>query len=149
MKTTVSIKKEQFEKGGDLQREWFLVDAENQTLGRLASQISKILIGKHKPIYTPHTDTGDYIVVINSEKIKLSGKKWTDKLYYRHTGYPGGLKTSTALDLFNKNPNLLITNAVKGMMPKNKLCRQSINKLKVYSGSDHPHIGQNPQKIEL
>ena len=149
MKTTISAKKEQFEAKGDLTRAWHLVDAKDQTLGRLATAIAKILQGKDKPIYTPHVDTGDYVVVVNAEKIKLSGNKLTDKMYYHHTGYPGGIKAASAERLLDNNPTALLENAVKGMMPKNKLSRQSILKLKVYAGEEHPHQANQPKLKEL
>lgn len=149
MKTTVSVRKEQYEKGGDLTRNWFFVDAEGKTLGRLSTEVAKVLQGKHKPIYTAHVDTGDFVIVINAEKIKVTGKKLTDKIYYHHTGYPGGIKSISAEALLQKNPTMLVENAVKGMMPKNKLSRQAINKLKVYVGSEHPHQNHNPQPLEI
>ncbi|MCP4754147.1 MAG: 50S ribosomal protein L13 [Proteobacteria bacterium] len=149
MKTTQSIRKEQFGNKGDLSRDWFCVDATDQTLGRLSSVIAKILQGKHKPIYTPHVDTGDFVVVVNAEKIKMTGKKLTDKIYYHHTGYPGGIKSSNAEDLLKKNPTALISKAVKGMMPKNKLNRKSLMKLKVYAGPEHPHQNHQPQPLEI
>ncbi len=149
MKTTVSIRKEQFDQKGDLTRSWFFVDAEGKTLGRLSTEIAKVLQGKHKPIYTPHVDTGDYVVVVNAEKIKITGKKMTDKIYYHHTGYPGGIKSISAAALLKKNPTALVEKAVKGMMPKNKLNRQALNKLKVYVGAEHPHQNHNPQPLEI
>jgi len=149
MKTTVSIRKEQFEQKGDLTRSWFFVDAEGKTLGRLSTEIAKVLQGKHKPIYTPHVDTGDYVVVVNAEKIKITGKKMTDKIYYHHTGYPGGIKSISAEALLKKNPTALVEKAVKGMMPKNKLNRHALNKLKVYVGAEHPHQNHNPQPLEI
>ncbi len=149
MKTTVSIRKEQFEQKGDLTRSWFFVDAEGKTLGRLSTEIAKVLQGKHKPIYTPHVDTGDYVVVVNAEKIRITGKKMTDKIYYHHTGYPGGIKSISAEALLKKNPTALVEKAVKGMMPKNKLNRQALNKLKVYVGAEHPHQNHNPQPLEI
>lgn len=149
MKTTLSIRKEQFENKGDLTRNWFLIDAENQTLGRISSTIAMVLQGKHKPIYTRHVDTGDFVVVVNAAKIKVTGKKLTDKYYYHHTGYPGGLKSSTAATLLAKDPSALIEKAVKGMMPKNQLNRDALRKLKVYAGADHPHQNHNPQPLEF
>ena len=149
MKATVSVRNEQFGKEGGLVRNWYYVDAEGKTLGRLATQIAKVLQGKHKPIYTPHVDTGDYVVVINASKIKLTGKKLTDKIYYHHTGYPGGLKATSAKSLMEKDPTAIIANAVKGMMPKNKLSRQSIRKLRVYVGSDHPHQNHQPELLDI
>ena len=149
MKTTISARKEQFGDKGDLKRDWFCVDAEGKTLGRLASEISKILQGKHKPIYTPHVDTGDYVIVVNAGKIKLTGKKLADKIYYHHTGYPGGIKSVNALNLLDKNPTALVKKAVKGMMPKNQLNRDALMKLKVYAGSEHPHQANQPQSLNL
>jgi large subunit ribosomal protein L13 len=149
MKTTISARKEQFGDKGDLKRDWFCVDAEGKTLGRLASEISKILQGKHKPIYTPHVDTGDYVIVVNAGKIKLTGKKLADKIYYHHTGYPGGIKSVNALNLMDKNPTALVKKAVKGMMPKNQLNRDALMKLKVYAGSEHPHQANQPQSLNL
>lgn len=149
MKTTISARKEQFEEKGDLKRDWFCVDAEGKTLGRLASEISKILQGKHKPIYTPHVDTGDYVIVVNAEKIKLTGKKLSDKMYYHHTGYPGGIKSVNALNLLKKDPTALVKKAIKGMMPKNQLNRDALMKLKVYAGSEHPHQANQPQSLNI
>ncbi len=130
-------------------KEWVLVDAEGQTLGRLASKVAKLLRGKHKPYFTPHVDGGDYVVVINAEKIKLSGNKWTDKVYVRHTGYPGGRREMTATDLMKKNPIRMIEIAVKGMLPKNKLGRKIYKNLYVYAGAEHKQEAQKPKKIDL
>ena len=130
-------------------KKWHLVNAENKTLGRLSTKISSILMGKNKAQYTPHNDLGDYIVVINAEKVKVTGNKDIQKKYYRHSGYPGGLKSSTFSEIIEKNPEDIILKAVKGMLPKNKLSNSMISKLKVYKGENHPHIGQNPHKIEL
>ncbi len=149
MKTTISIRKEQYGRKGDLSHDWFCVDATGKTLGRLSSQIAMILQGKHKPIYTPHVDTGDYVVVVNAEKIKMTGKKWTEKMYHHHTGYPGGIKTTSAKRLQEKDPTALLTKAVKGMMPKNQLNRDSLRKLKVYVGADHPHQNHKPKPLEI
>jgi len=149
MKTTISIRKEQLGDQGEFQRGWYYVDATGKTLGRLSSKIATILQGKHKPIYTPHVDSGDFVIVINAEKIRITGKKLTDKIYYHHTGYPGGIKSINAEALLKKNPTALVMNAVKGMMPKNKLNRASLNKLKVYVGPDHPHQHHKPQPIEF
>jgi large subunit ribosomal protein L13 len=149
MKSTISVRKEQYEKGGDLSREWYVVDAEGKTLGRLSTEIAKILQGKHKPIFTRHVDTGDYVVVVNAEKIKVTGNKLTDKYYYHHTGYPGGIKATSTADLLEKDPTALVTKAVKGMMPKNQLNRYALRKLKVYAGPDHPHQNHNPQPLEI
>jgi large subunit ribosomal protein L13 len=129
--------------------QWYVADASQQTLGRFASQIAKYLRGKHKPIYTPHVDTGDYIVVVNAEKIAVTGKKLSDKVYYSHTGYPGGLKEITLEKLLVKNPIKVLEHAVKGMLPKNPLGRAMFKKLKVYVGSEHPHEAQQPQVINF
>jgi large subunit ribosomal protein L13 len=132
-----------------VQREWFIVDAAEQTLGRLATEIALRLKGKHKPEYTPHVDTGDYIVVINADKIRVTGKKTTDKMYYRHTGYPGGLRSISFDKLIDHKPEMVIEQAVKGMLPKNPLGRDMYRKLKVYAGSEHPHAAQQPQTLEI
>ncbi|MEB3172116.1 MAG: 50S ribosomal protein L13 [Synechococcaceae cyanobacterium] len=132
-----------------LERQWYLVDAENQTLGRLASEIAQVLRGKNKPCYTPHLDTGDFVVVINAEKVQVSGTKATDKLYRRHSGRPGGMKTETFAALQARLPERIIEKAVKGMLPHNALGRQLFRKLKVYKGSEHPHAAQKPQVLAL
>lgn len=132
-----------------VQREWFIVDAAEQTLGRLATEIALRLKGKHKPEYTPHVDTGDYIVVINADKIRVTGNKTTDKMYYRHTGYPGGLRSISFDKLLDHKPEMIIEQAVKGMLPKNPLGRDMYRKLKVYAGSEHPHAAQQPQTLEI
>jgi large subunit ribosomal protein L13 len=132
-----------------VQRKWYVVDATDKTLGRLASRIALYLRGKHKPEYTPHVDTGDYIVVINADKIKVTGNKTTDKIYYRHTGYPGGLKETPFDKLLAKYPERVVEIAVKGMMPKNPLGRAMLRKLKVYGGSEHMHSAQQPQPLDL
>ena len=136
-------------KNTDIEKKWLLLDASNKTLGRLSAKISSILMGKNKAQYTPHNDLGDYIVVINAEKVKVTGNKDIQKKYYRHSGYPGGLKSSAFSEIIEKNPEDIIFKAVKGMLPKNKLSNSMISKLKVYKGENHPHIGQNPHKIEL
>ena len=136
-------------KNTDLDKKWLLLDARNETLGRLSSKIASILMGKNKPQYTPHNDLGDYVVVVNAEKIRVTGNKDIQKKYYKHTGYPGGLKSSTFSEIIEKDPENLILKAVRGMLPKNKLSSSMISKLKVYEGDDHPHTGQNPIKIEL
>ena len=138
-----------YAKPGEVQREWLLVDATDMTLGRLASAVAQILRGKNKPTYTPHVDTGDFVIVINAEKIKVTGKKVTDKVYYRHTLYPGGLKSETFQEAMAKHPERVIERAVKGMLPKNTLGRAMGKKLKVYAGPEHPHQAQKPRKIEL
>jgi len=133
----------------DIKRDWYLVDAKDKVLGRLASEIAKRLRGKHKPEYTPHADTGDYIVVINAENIKVTGNKFKDKMYYRHSGYPGGLKSKSFEDLLIKSPTAAIEYAVKGMLPKGPLGRAMFKKLKVYSGPNHEHTAQQPLNLEL
>ncbi len=140
---TYSAKKE------DVQRQWVMVDAEEMVLGRLASHIAHVLRGKNKPIFTPHVDTGDFVVVVNAEKIRLTGNKLDNKIYYWHSGYPGGIKSMTARELLEKKPDQLIRKAVKGMLPKNRLGRQMLSKLKVYVGPDHPHQAQQPEKITI
>lgn len=130
-------------------RKWYLVDATDRTLGRLASQVASRLRGKHQPNFTPHSDTGDFIVVINADKVKLTGRKWEHKTYYRHSGYMGGLKSITARKLREKRPEDLVRNAVWGMLPKNRLGRKLYKKLKVYAGPDHPHEAQQPQPLDL
>ena len=136
-------------KNTDLDKKWLLLDARDETLGRLSSKIASILMGKNKAQYTPHNDLGDYVVVVNAEKIRVTGNKDIQKKYYKHTGYPGGLKSSTFSEIIEKNPENLILKAVKGMLPKNKLSSSMISKLKVYEGDNHPHAGQNPIKVEL
>ncbi len=133
----------------DIKREWFLVDAEGKTLGRLATKIAEILRGKHKPIYTPHLDCGDYVVVINADKIRVTGRKLDQKIYYRHSGYPGGLKSITLRDQLQKHPERVLEAAVRGMLPKNRLGRKMFKKLKVYAGDSHPHQAQQPKTLEL
>lgn len=141
--TTISAKP------AEVKRDWYLVDATDKTLGRLASEIAKRLKGKHKPIYTPHVDTGDCIVVINAEKIRITGNKLNNKMYHRYTGYVGNLKSINLSEMLEKHPERVIENAVKGMLPKNPLGRAMFRKLKVYSGSEHKHAAQQPQVLEL
>jgi large subunit ribosomal protein L13 len=131
------------------QRDWFVVDAEGQTLGRLATQIADALRGKRKPEYTPHCDTGDFVVVINAEKIVVTGAKREQKTYYRHSGYPGGMKSRTLAEMLEKKPEDVIRLAVKGMLPRNKLARKQMLKLKIYAGTEHPHSAQQPQPMEV
>jgi large subunit ribosomal protein L13 len=131
------------------QRDWWVVDAEGRTLGRLATQIADVLRGKRKPEYTPHVDTGDFVIVVNAEKIAVTGDKRTKKLYYRHSGYPGGLRSRTLNEMLERQPEEVIRKAVKGMLPRNKLARQQINKLKVYAGAEHPHAAQQPKELEI
>lgn len=133
----------------EVERKWYVIDASGQTLGRLASEVAAILRGKHKPTYTPHVDTGDFVIVINADKIVLTGNKLDQKMYRRHSGYPGGLKEMTYRNLLNKRPEKAIEIAVKGMLPHNRLGRKMFTKLKVYRGSEHPHQAQKPEVREL
>ena len=142
MKTQVAKKEE-------VTRDWYLVDAENQVLGRVATQIANGLRGKNKPTFTPSVDTGDFVVVVNAEKIALTGNKLADKVYYSHTGFPGGIKSITAEKLLAKKPEEVIRKAVKGMLPKNKLSRHMLSKLKIYSGGEHPHKAQQPKALNV
>lgn len=134
-------------KGKDIQHRWYVVDAEGQILGRLASQVARLLKGKHKPLFTPHLDSGDYVVVINASKVRVTGKKLQAKIYYRHSGYPGGLKSITLGELLEKRPQQVVWKAVWGMLPHNPLGRKMIKKLKVYPQAEHPHAAQNPQPL--
>src|SRR5579884_1251584 len=136
-------------KPDDPERNWMLVDAEGKTLGRLATQIADILRGKRKPAYTPHIDTGDFVVVVNAEKIHVSGNKRQDKRYYRHSGYPGGLRSRTFEEMLARRPEEILRLAVKGMLPRNRLARKQLTKLKVYAGPEHPHTAQQPQPMEI
>jgi len=137
-------------KPSDIDRQWYVVDADGKTLGRLATEVAKVLRGKHKPIFTPHMDTGDFVVVVNAERVALTGNKMQDKLYFRHSNYPGGLKTFTAEQvLSSKHPERVIEAAVKGMLPHNRLGRKLFKKLKVYSGPEHPHQAQRPQPLDI
>ena len=136
-------------KPADIQQDWFIVDATGKTLGRMATEIAHRLRGKHKAEYTPHMDVGDYIVVVNAEKVAVTGKKGTDKIYHSHTGYPGGLKSISFNKLIEKAPERTIQSAVKGMLPRNPLGREMFRKLKVYAGDQHPHTAQQPQILEL
>ena len=136
-------------KAQTVQRDWYVVDAEGKTLGRLCAELARRLRGKHKPVYTPHVDTGDYIIVVNAEKIAVTGKKLTDKLYHRFTGYIGNLKTESLGQALERHPERVIEIAVKGMLPKNTLGRAMYRKLKVYKGAEHPHAAQQPQPLEL
>jgi large subunit ribosomal protein L13 len=131
------------------QRDWYIVDAEGKTLGRLATQIADTLRGKRKPEYTPHVDTGDFVVVVNAEKVRVTGDKLNAKLYHRHSGYPGGLRTRTLGEMLERRPEEVIRLAVRGMLPRNRLARQQLRKLKVYTGPDHPHAAQKPAELEL
>ncbi len=133
----------------NIERKWYVVDAEGQTVGRLAAEVAKVLRGKHKPTFTPHVDTGDYVIVINAEKAVFTGKKLTDKMYFRHSGYQGGTTFTPAGQMQQKFPERVIEHAVKGMLPKNRLGAQMYRKLNVYAGSEHPHAAQQPEKLEL
>ena len=136
-------------KPGEITREWYLVDAEGKTLGRLATQIADVLRGKRKPAYTPHVDTGDFVVVVNAEKVAVTGNKLDDKMYYRHSGYPGGLKSRPLREQLERQPTEVLRKAVKGMLPRNKLAARQLVKLKIYAGPDHPHEAQAPKPLEL
>ena len=140
---TVSIRRE------DVSRKWYVVDAENQVLGRLASEVAKVLRGKHKPIYTPHVDTGDYVIVVNADKVVLTGNKWSQKLYRWHTGYPGGFREISAARLHQRRPERLVELAIRGMLPKTKLGRAMFRKLKVYVTGTHPHTAQKPERLDV
>nr|WP_296154575.1 50S ribosomal protein L13 [uncultured Peptoniphilus sp.] len=142
MKTTMA-------KANEVDRKWYVVDAEGKVLGRLATEVANILRGKNKPIYTPHVDTGDYVIVINAEKVKLTGSKWDDKIHAYHTGYPGGRREVAYKEIREKHPERVIEYAVKGMLPKNRLGRSMFTKLKVYAGSEHPHAAQQPENYEV
>ena len=133
----------------DADRSWYVVDARDQTLGRLASQVAQVLRGKHKPIFTPHADTGDFVIVVNASEVKLTGRKREDKLYYRHSGYPGGIRSVTAGRLLETHPERVVERAVQGMLPKPRLGRKLFSKLRVYGGADHPHAAQKPEPLEL
>jgi len=136
-------------KPGEVEQKWWVVDANSKVLGRLATRIADILRGKNKPHYTPHIDTGDFVIVINAEKVRLTGRKLAQKKYYRHSGYPGGIRETTAEEMIEKHPERVIQHAVKGMLPKNKLNRHLLKKLKVYTGSNHPHEAQKPETLEI
>ncbi|MDR0308447.1 MAG: 50S ribosomal protein L13 [Coriobacteriales bacterium] len=138
-----------YAKKGDVKRDWVVIDASDQVLGRVASLAAQILKGKLKPQYTPHVDTGDFVIIVNAEKIKVTGAKATDKVYYRHSGYPGGLKSETFEQAMAKHPERVIERAVRGMLPKNTLGRSRGKKLKVYAGPEHPHMAQQPREIKL
>ena len=142
MKTTMA-------KANEVDRKWYVVDAEGKVLGRLATEVANILRGKNKPIYTPHVDTGDYVIVINAEKVKLTGSKWDDKIHAYHTGYPGGRREVAYKEIREKHPERVIEYAVKGMLPKSRLGRSMFTKLKVYAGSEHPHAAQQPENYEV
>ncbi|MFW5999156.1 MAG: 50S ribosomal protein L13 [Halanaerobiaceae bacterium] len=133
----------------EVERKWYVVDAEGKTLGRLATRIAEVLRGKHKPTFTPHVDTGDYVIVVNAAEVKLTGNKWEQKKYYHHSQYPGGLREMSYEELRKKRPELIVKNAVKGMLPHNKLGEKIFKKLKVYTTSDHPHEAQQPEELKL
>lgn len=143
------LKSTHYAKQGEVTRNWVLIDAEGATLGRLAAQAAKILRGKNKPQFTPNSDCGDFVIVINADKVQLTGNKADQKVYYRHSGYNGGLKAESFRSAMEKHPERVIERAVRGMLPKNTLGRQQLSKLKVYAGAEHPHAAQNPVKIEL
>lgn len=132
-----------------IERKWFVVDATDKTLGRLSTEVASLLRGKHKPIYTPHVDCGDYVVIVNAEKIKLTGKKWDQKIYYNHSGYPGGLRERNAREIMDKFPTRMVELAIKGMLPKTSLGRQMFRKLFVYAGPEHKHHAQQPESLEV
>lgn len=136
-------------KPNEVEKKWYIVDAEDKTLGRLSSKIATVLRGKHKPEYTPHVDTGDFVIVINAEKVALTGKKWDEKMYYKHSQYPGGLKEMTYRELKKKKPEEIIRHAVDGMIPNNKLGKKMMKKLKIYAGPKHPHQAQQPEELEV
>ena len=142
MKTTMA-------KANEVDRKWYVIDAEDKVLGRLATEVANILRGKNKPIYTPHVDTGDFVIVINAEKVKLTGNKWEDKIHASHTGYPGGRREVAYKEIREKHPERVIEYAVKGMLPKSRLGRSMFGKLKVYAGPDHPHEAQKPEVYEV
>ncbi len=143
------MEKTYYPKPSETTREWLLVDANDQTLGRLATKIAALLLGKHKPNYTPGVDNGDYVVVINAERVRVTGRKLDQKIYYRHSGYPGGLRSVTLREQLQRYPERVIRDAVWGMLPKNSYGRKLIRKLKVYAGPEHPHAAQNPRRVEL
>jgi len=141
------VEKTYYPKAGDITQEWYLVDANDQNLGRLAARIASVLLGKHKPNFTPGVDTGSHVVVVNAERVQVTGNKMVEKKYYRHSQYPGGLKTITLREQLDKHPDRVLQSAVWGMLPHNKYGRQVIKKLKVYAGPDHPHQAQNPKPL--
>lgn len=136
-------------KASDIVRKWYVVDAQDKTLGRLASEVARVLMGKHKPIFSPNLDTGDFVVIVNAEKIRVTGRKLTDKMYYHHSGYPGGIKSASLEQMLERHPDRVLRLAIKNMLPHNKLGRNMIRKLKVYAGPEHPHEAQQPEKLEL
>lgn len=138
-----------FAKKTEVTKKWYVVDADGMVVGRLASRVASVLRGKHKPIYTPHVDTGDYVIVVNAEKVRFTGNKLEKKVYYHHTGYPGGIKKEMAKDIMKTSPERIIISAVRGMLPKNSLGRRQLKKLKVYKGPEHPHMAQKPEVLNL
>jgi large subunit ribosomal protein L13 len=136
-------------KAGEIKRDWWVVDASDQTLGRLSAKLAMILQGKNKPVYTPHMDTGDFVVVVNVDKMRITGRKLDQKVYYRHTGYAGGQKATTMRDMMDRHPERVLTHAVKGMLPKNRLSRAQLKKLKIFSGPEHTHAAQQPRVLEI
>jgi large subunit ribosomal protein L13 len=136
-------------RSSEVDRKWHVIDADSKVVGRLASRVASVLRGKDKPIFTPHVDTGDYVVIVNADKVRFTGNKLEQKVYYHHTGFIGGIKKETAKDIMKENPERIILSAVRGMLPKNRLGRQIFKKLKVYSGPDHPHQAQNPEMLNL
>ncbi|MGE5299579.1 MAG: 50S ribosomal protein L13 [Acidobacteriota bacterium] len=140
--------KTQFAKKGDIDRKWYVVDAKDAVLGRLAVKVATYLRGKNKPVFTPNVDTGDFVIVVNADKVRLTGKKLTDKVYYHHSGYIGGIKSKTAKDMLEQTPEKIVEKAVWGMLPKNRLGRTMIKKLKVYKGTEHPHKAQSPEILQ-
>ena len=136
-------------KEADIQRDWYVIDAQGQTLGRLATRTAAVLRGKHKPLYTPHVDCGDYVIIVNAEKVHVTGQKMSQKKYYRHSGYPGGLREINLRDQLQKFPERVLESAVRGMLPKNRLGRQMFKKLKIYPGPNHPHQAQQPKPMEF
>lgn len=138
-----------FIKAEDANRKWYVVDAKDLVLGRLATKVASVIRGKHKPVFTPNMDTGDFVIVVNADKIKMTGKREIQKTYFSHSGYPGGVRIRTYSELMEKNPELIIEKAVKGMLPKNRLGRKLIKKLKVYAGDTHPHTAQNPEILSV
>ena len=145
----MAVSKTYVHKPADVTRRWILIDAKDAPLGRVATQIAKYLIGKYKPTYTPHVDAGDYVVVINAAEVPVTGAKETDKIYYRHSGFPGGIKDAQLKDVRERFPERIIENAVRGMLPKNKLSPERMARLKVFAGSDHAHTAQKPEKVEI
>lgn len=133
----------------DIEHKWYVVDAADRPLGRIASEVAKVLRGKHKPTFTPHMDTGDFVIILNADKVKLTGKKWQNKKYYHHSGYPGGLKEITYDKLRAKSPEMILQLAIKGMLPKNTLGRAQLKKLKIYAGAEHPHQAQQPEELKI